>query len=87
VFSPGFRQVPVDVLFEKEMTRVATRGRARPERSAATLTEDQSAVANEGGGMASRVTIKVNGLRNGVGTDADTPLLYVLHNELHLHGP
>jgi aerobic-type carbon monoxide dehydrogenase small subunit (CoxS/CutS family) len=37
--------------------------------------------------MATRLTIKVNGLRHGVTADADTPLLYVLHNELHLHGP
>jgi aerobic-type carbon monoxide dehydrogenase small subunit (CoxS/CutS family) len=37
--------------------------------------------------MATRLTIDVNGLRHGVEAEADTPLLYVLHNELHLHGP
>jgi aerobic-type carbon monoxide dehydrogenase small subunit (CoxS/CutS family) len=37
--------------------------------------------------MASRVKIKVNGLTHGVNASLDTPLLYVLHNELHLHGP
>jgi aerobic-type carbon monoxide dehydrogenase small subunit (CoxS/CutS family) len=37
--------------------------------------------------MATRLTIDVNGLRHGVAADGDTPLLYVLHNELHLHGP
>jgi aerobic-type carbon monoxide dehydrogenase small subunit (CoxS/CutS family) len=37
--------------------------------------------------MASRITIKVNGLTHGVSASLDTPLLYVLHNELHLHGP
>ena len=31
--------------------------------------------------------IKVNGLTHGVQASLDTPLLYVLHNELHLHGP
>ena len=37
--------------------------------------------------MAARLTIHVNGLRHGVAAEAETPLLYVLHNELHLHGP
>ena len=37
--------------------------------------------------MATRLTIDVNGLRHGVAAETDTPLLYVLHNELHLHGP
>ena len=37
--------------------------------------------------MASHVRIKVNGLIHGVSASLDTPLLYVLHNELHLHGP
>jgi aerobic-type carbon monoxide dehydrogenase small subunit (CoxS/CutS family) len=31
--------------------------------------------------------IKVNGLVHSVTASLDTPLLYVLHNELHLHGP
>ncbi len=34
-----------------------------------------------------RLTIEVNGLKHGVAAEADTPLLYVLHDELHLHGP
>ena len=33
------------------------------------------------------IKIKVNGLTHGVTASLDTPLLYVLHNELHLHGP
>ena len=37
--------------------------------------------------MASNLKIKVNGLTHGVTASLDTPLLYVLHNELHLHGP
>ena len=37
--------------------------------------------------MASSLRIKVNGLTHGVTASLDTPLLYVLHNELHLHGP
>ena len=37
--------------------------------------------------MASSLKIKVNGLTHGVSASLDTPLLYVLHNELHLHGP
>ncbi len=37
--------------------------------------------------MASKIKIKVNGLTHGVSASLDTPLLYVLHNELHLHGP
>jgi aerobic-type carbon monoxide dehydrogenase small subunit (CoxS/CutS family) len=37
--------------------------------------------------MASRLKIKVNGLVHSVSATLDTPLLYVLHNELHLHGP
>ena len=37
--------------------------------------------------MANSITIKVNGLNHGVQASLDTPLLYVLHNELHLHGP
>jgi aerobic-type carbon monoxide dehydrogenase small subunit (CoxS/CutS family) len=37
--------------------------------------------------MASSLKIKVNGLTHGVSASRDTPLLYVLHNELHLHGP
>ena len=37
--------------------------------------------------MASKLKIKVNGLVHNVSASLDTPLLYVLHNELHLHGP
>src|SRR5258707_6745565 len=37
--------------------------------------------------MASKLKIKVNGLFHSVTASLDTPLLYVLHNELHLHGP
>ena len=37
--------------------------------------------------MANSLKIKVNGLTHGVTASLDTPLLYVLHNELHLHGP
>src|SRR5262245_7077173 len=40
-----------------------------------------------GGCMASKLKIKVNGLMHSVTASLDTPLLYVLHNELHLHGP
>src|SRR3977135_4364054 len=39
------------------------------------------------GRMANSLKIKVNGLTHGVSASLDTPLLYVLHNELHLHGP
>src|SRR5262245_59317643 len=41
----------------------------------------------DGGRMASKLKIKVNGLVHNVTASLDTPLLYVLHNELHLHGP
>ena len=34
-----------------------------------------------------RLRIKVNGLADHVTAGLDTPLVYVLHNELHLHGP
>src|ERR1700722_12277199 len=37
--------------------------------------------------MANQLRITVNGLSHGVSASLDTPLLYVLHNELHLHGP
>jgi len=37
--------------------------------------------------MASKLKIRVNGLVHSVTASLDTPLLYVLHNELHLHGP
>jgi aerobic-type carbon monoxide dehydrogenase small subunit (CoxS/CutS family) len=37
--------------------------------------------------MASNLRLKVNGLTRPVSAGLDTPLLYVLHNELHLHGP
>src|SRR5262245_32547370 len=40
-----------------------------------------------GGRMASKLKIRVNGLVHNVTASLDTPLLYVLHNELHLHGP
>src|SRR3954452_17297569 len=39
------------------------------------------------GDMASKMKIKVNGLVHNVTASLDTPILYVLHNELHLHGP
>lgn len=35
----------------------------------------------------SRITIEVNDLKHAVKATADTPLLYVLRNELRLHGP
>jgi nicotinate dehydrogenase subunit A len=34
-----------------------------------------------------RMTIKVNGAKHSVQASIDTPLLYVLRNELRLHGP
>ena len=37
--------------------------------------------------MAQGVSIKVNGETRSVAADPDTPLLYVLMNELGLHGP
>ena len=37
--------------------------------------------------MASSIKISVNGLTHSVTASLDTPLLYVLHNELHLHRP
>jgi len=37
--------------------------------------------------MASKLTVKVNGLRHAVTATPDTPLLYVLRNELRLDGP
>jgi nicotinate dehydrogenase subunit A len=37
--------------------------------------------------MATTVAIMVNGKRHRVRANADTPLLYVLRNELELHGP
>jgi aerobic-type carbon monoxide dehydrogenase small subunit (CoxS/CutS family) len=37
--------------------------------------------------MAGTARITVNGLRHEVTATIDTPFLYVLHNELHLHGP
>ena len=35
----------------------------------------------------SRLTIEVNGAKHAVEATVDTPLLYVLRNELRLHGP
>jgi nicotinate dehydrogenase subunit A len=35
----------------------------------------------------SRLSIEVNGKKHAVTATADTPLLYVLRNELRLHGP
>jgi isoquinoline 1-oxidoreductase subunit alpha len=37
--------------------------------------------------MANDLKIKVNGLTHRVNASLDTPLLYVLRNELRLHGP
>src|ERR1051325_3871655 len=37
--------------------------------------------------MAKTLRIRVNGRLQSVTASPDTPLLYVLHNELHLHGP
>ena len=37
--------------------------------------------------MASHLKIRVNGLVHRVSASLDTPLLYVLRNELRLHGP
>jgi nicotinate dehydrogenase subunit A len=34
-----------------------------------------------------RIVVQVNGSRHAVAATADTPLLYVLRNELRLHGP
>jgi aerobic-type carbon monoxide dehydrogenase small subunit (CoxS/CutS family) len=37
--------------------------------------------------MACELTIKVNGLVHSLKASLDTPLIYVLHHELRLHGP
>src|SRR5579864_8548793 len=58
---------------------------ARPQREAGLAR--RAAVLCRAGGMANSIKIKVNGLTHGVQASLDTPLLYVLHNELHLHGP
>jgi aerobic-type carbon monoxide dehydrogenase small subunit (CoxS/CutS family) len=39
------------------------------------------------GRMASKLKVKVNGLVHQVAATADTPLLYVMRDELHLTGP
>src|SRR4051794_39372100 len=54
---------------------------------AATLTKRDFHCTDEGGVMVTKLKINVNGLRHDVRAGLDTPLLYVLHNELHLHGP
>jgi isoquinoline 1-oxidoreductase subunit alpha len=41
----------------------------------------------EGDDMAAQVTLSVNGAQHVVSVDPDTPLLYVLRNELKLTGP
>src|SRR6476659_10244044 len=38
-------------------------------------------------GMAKTLKVRVNGRMQSVTASPDTPLLYVLHTELHLHGP
>src|SRR6478736_8099274 len=45
------------------------------------------AASRQGDEMATKLKIKVNGVVHNVSAGLDTPLLYVLHNELHLHGP
>src|SRR5258706_10078717 len=40
-----------------------------------------------GGNLMANVTLRVNGETRQVNTDADTPLLYVLRNDLELNGP
>ena len=40
-----------------------------------------------GGGLMSRITLKVNGTTHSVDVEPSTPLLYVLRNDLDLHGP
>src|SRR5580765_6509147 len=35
----------------------------------------------------SRITIEVNGAKHAVTATADTPLLYILRDQLRLHGP
>src|SRR4051794_13759666 len=40
-----------------------------------------------GGETMAKLAIRVNGKRHAVKADRDTPLLYVLRNELHLRGP
>jgi isoquinoline 1-oxidoreductase alpha subunit len=37
--------------------------------------------------MPKTLKVRVNGRLQTVSASPDTPLLYVLHNELHLHGP
>jgi aerobic-type carbon monoxide dehydrogenase small subunit (CoxS/CutS family) len=37
--------------------------------------------------LTTKLKIQVNGLVHNVSASLDTPLLYVLRNELHLHGP
>jgi aerobic-type carbon monoxide dehydrogenase small subunit (CoxS/CutS family) len=37
--------------------------------------------------MAKKLKLRINGRVTDVTASPDTPLLYVLHNELHLHGP
>jgi aerobic-type carbon monoxide dehydrogenase small subunit (CoxS/CutS family) len=63
--------------------------------AAAVLCEDRrqteelrcSDIFEGGTKLASKLKIRVNGLVHNVTASLDTPLLYVLHNELHLHGP
>jgi aerobic-type carbon monoxide dehydrogenase small subunit (CoxS/CutS family) len=58
-----------------------------PARRLSCAAADRAASDGWGDELANSIKIKVNGLTHGVSASLDTPLLYVLHNELHLHGP
>src|SRR5512145_3219409 len=40
-----------------------------------------------GGALMSRIALKVNGTTHTVDVEPSTPLLYILRNDLDLHGP
>src|SRR3989304_5359426 len=68
----------------RDSQRSTLLGKIRPRRPASPTRTRKEA---PGGSSMSQITLKVNGRSHTVDVDPATPLLYILRNDLDLHGP
>jgi len=80
--SPAHR---TSVLFSDGSRRQTTT--SRPSRLISSREQARTPRPRKGVGMANKLKINVNGRVHTVSASPNTPLLYVLQGELHLHGP
>jgi len=82
----GILSAPVETVYPIDEIKAALAHAQRGERSGKILVASNGRSKSEGHDMAN-FTLRVNGERRTVAVEPDTPLLYILRNDLELNGP